>query len=609
MKKSLSLVLALLTLMLVLPASFGSVSAASLAPSDALGGYENLALTYTFNSSTSDNGKHTVDDLMPYVAYYDKNGNIADYFFDSYLFLPCVQNAPSGACYHRTDSRPTLASDWKAYIDDTFAAGYNVEALNTAFGNVKTKLNDDEKKAGVFFTILYPTKTATNFGNLDGVSLDFSKLSDRKTAVKWMIDEQLARYNAGGYDNLEVLGFYWLEEYLDNTSTQSDEYALLQYASAYLHSLGLKFIWIPYYKSNGYSLWKTFGFDAACMQPNLMWMNYYDADRVKNTIDLCAKYGMGMEMEIDDNTLYSADYLARYLSYLEGGMLYGAMDSLKMYYFGGKPGTYYYALRAGSAQGRLIYDLTWKYATGRLTQSDIDTARIQASDILPSGYDWISIGKPYIASTPYTVGEFVGYKDISGLELTDGKIANSDLGTEWHGFHKTRLDSDGRYSIVIDLESISGGISCLVAQFEDAQEYSIGLPGDMILYASYDNVNYVKVADGLTATDSSSFNIVTKKMIPFAARYIKLSFVNTDGNFVFCSEVFVGASDGYIRGDINGDGRFDTTDYILCKRICLGTYTAEGAMLMNADIDRSNGVNTIDYLMLKRSVLGTYSLD
>lgn len=60
------------------------------------------------------------------------------------------------------------------------------------------------------------------------------------------------------------------------------------------------------------------------------------------------------------------------------------------------------------------------------------------------------------------------------------------------------------------------------------------------------------------------------------------------------------------RGDVNQNGKIDSTDYMLVKRYVLGTVRLTDAQLLAADIDRNGTINLLDYMMLKRHVLGTY---
>ncbi|MBR6563632.1 MAG: DUF4855 domain-containing protein [Clostridia bacterium] len=376
MKKTTALMIALL---LLYSCAASVIAAESGMPTaDELDGYENVCLTYTFDyyNSYNEMGAHTVEDLLPYVGYYDRSGLLKDYFFDSFLFLPCVSFGPSGGSMVGSFADPSNLLDWTSYIDDTFKEGYNVDALNTAFGQVKDEMQDaSDKKAGVFFTILYPIHTQTNFGSINGEHLDFSSNDDRKKAVKWMIDEQISRYTDGGYENLDMVGFYWFEEYLFNYEHTQKDIELLNYTADYLHSLGLKFIWIPWYQAYGSTDWKELGFDVACMQPNLFWADQPDYNRVRQSINYSKQYGLGMEMEVDPLAFHSKEHFNRYLLYLEDGMKYGAMDSIKMYYQDKKPAAFGTASKSEEFQMRVIYDLTYKYAKGTLTESDIDNAR------------------------------------------------------------------------------------------------------------------------------------------------------------------------------------------------------------------------------------------
>ena len=269
MKKLLSFFLVLSMLTAAFSAFTFSASADFPKADDVMNGYENLCLTYTYNPNAANNGRHLAEDLKPYVGYYDTEGSLKDFFFDSYLFLPCVTYGVSGARLHYDTNNPTKAVDWQAYIDDTFYEGTNVDALETAFGEVKQKLGDTEKKAGVVLTVLYPAYGQKDFGTLGGKTLDFSKLDDRKYAIKWMIDEQLKLYNDRGYEHLELIGFYWLEEYLITHGNKEENKQLYQYTAEYLHSLGLKFVWIPWYQANGYTEWKELGFDIIKTSSNV----------------------------------------------------------------------------------------------------------------------------------------------------------------------------------------------------------------------------------------------------------------------------------------------------------------------------------------------------
>lgn len=553
MKRILSVTLLVLmllpTLLCLWPAA-----AAKVPTAEDLCGYENVCLTYTFRRSGADNGRHYEKDLLPYTGYLDTEGNVKDFFFDSYLFLPCMDYGPSGARMHLDEANPTKAIDWTSYVDDTFAKGANVDALEKAFGTTKAALGNTDKKAGVFFTLLYPGKGATNFGTLGGRSLNFSKMEDRKFAVKWMIDEQMARFEQAGYQHLDLVGFYWLEEYI----AAGDDAEILKYAADYLHSKGLKFIWIPWYQAEGYQRWESFGFDVACMQPNLMWIGYNDPARVKNSVALSEKYGLSMEMECDGR-VYTDEYFARYLNYLDGGLNSSMMNSVKMYYQDGKTAVYYQACYSKDKQFRMVYDLTYKYATKTLKQSDIDSVRpeqiengyvvvddIGRNSLKEDGVDWISIGKKYTASTSFVDGNGMDYQNVDGKELTDGIIASKALSTDWHAYHHSLLDRDGKMSVTVDLGEVRNDVTHIYAHFDNRLQSGIGSPAGITIRVSDDGRIFRALPTPLLIMDDtdSCIKFVTEE--PITARYVKMTFGVSGGAFVFCSEFLVGVKEGTV---------------------------------------------------------------
>lgn len=60
-----------------------------------------------------------------------------------------------------------------------------------------------------------------------------------------------------------------------------------------------------------------------------------------------------------------------------------------------------------------------------------------------------------------------------------------------------------------------------------------------------------------------------------------------------------------VNGDVNSDGRVNSTDYLLVKRHVLGTKTLTTAQQSNADVDNDGDIDSIDYIMVKRMALGT----
>ena len=61
-------------------------------------------------------------------------------------------------------------------------------------------------------------------------------------------------------------------------------------------------------------------------------------------------------------------------------------------------------------------------------------------------------------------------------------------------------------------------------------------------------------------------------------------------------------------GDINSDGKIDSTDYLLIKRVAFGTYTFTEAMTLAGDINGDVKIDSTDYLLVKRACFGTYKI-
>ena len=327
-----------------------------ITPDDFLG-VNNMLLSYNHDPASASGGKTTAEEYMPFVGYYDRGGKLADTFFDSFLFLPY------GAYVNEENGDFTA---WNAYVDNVFAEDANVNALSEAAERVSEGLGRDVR-VSVFFSILYTWPDKTSFGDVDGdgVIEDFSKAEDRKKAIKWIIDEQLSRFEAGGYDNLDLLGFYWYEEQV--TYTDPHELELIRYASDYVHSLGYKLMWIPWYCAPGYTDWKELGFDMACMQPNYAFSGQATVERLYDNAETTRRLGMCVEIEIGQYDA-QADIL-RYKEYLAVGAETGYMDAVKCYYQAGMPGAFYAAWKSADPFVNSVYHDTYLFAKGKYDSS------------------------------------------------------------------------------------------------------------------------------------------------------------------------------------------------------------------------------------------------
>ena len=330
-----------------------------ITPDDFLG-VNNMLLSYHCLPNDLEGGRITVEEYLPHVGYFDREGKLTDTFFDSFLYLPYT-------AFNYSDNAKSL-DGWKFYIENQFTADRNVDALNTAVGQVKEELGLDDYTVSVFFSILYTFTESTSFGDIDGdgVVENFTKIEDRKKAIKWIIDEQVRLFEQGNYENLELYGFYWFEESIAFSDPHETE--LIRYASDYLHSLGYKLMWIPYYQASGFSDWKELGFDMACMQPNYAFSGQATVERLYDNAETTRRLGMCVEIEIGQYDA-QADIL-RYKEYLAVGAETGYMDAVKCYYQAGMPGAFYAAWKSADPFVNSVYHDTYLFAKGKYDSNE-----------------------------------------------------------------------------------------------------------------------------------------------------------------------------------------------------------------------------------------------
>lgn len=396
-------------------------------------GAENILLTYTFKNENKELGLNTKEELLPYVAYYGPDGEMKDIFFDGYLFLACSTVCPSGGFLYHNSEKPAVMTDWIAYFDDLFYENCNVNALQAAVSEVKKTLNIPDFKAKVYFPIYATTPTQTNFGDVDGdgVSENFSKLEDRIKAHKWWIDMLIKRFNEGGYSDLELAGFYWNDECI-YAATDKDEEADMKFIEEYVHGMNYKFFWIPYYMATGFADWKEYGFDAATMQPNYMFSDKAPASRCDDNARMTKYLGMGVEIEADGSVVTTPDGLAKYRKYLETGVKWGYMNSIKTYYQDAGPGVFYNAYKSDNPVYRSVYDDTYRYAKRKLSLEapELKTTKFTTTaKVTVTGKLEFADSSYYIVTAEYSVSPKFGslkldkdtfeYTPVAGFTGTD----------------------------------------------------------------------------------------------------------------------------------------------------------------------------------------------
>ncbi len=348
-------------------------------PSISMGGYTGDINKYSdivklyngFWAKDPSVGVLTESELLPYVAYVNKNGEVLDKMFDGAILLPCDGVYPSGGRLYKNDNAPAIMSDYQLYIEQTFTSGQDLSALNKVVGKVNDKLESD-KKFGVFLSVPYPCITDVPFGdvNSDGI-VDYSAtLEDRLAIIKWYVEECISLFNENEYNNLELCGFYWLEDKVDYNYSHHETQLLIK-ANDYLSEKGYKTLSSFGYLSAGFDQWKDFGFDASVMKGELT-----KKDLPSEMLPEFSRsiYNNCMGAEIETGAL--ADYMEgeeaylqlgnKYESYMYYGRKYGYSGALNIYEQDMAPGTLYEFCYADKSTPkgnylRRLYDLTHNY--------------------------------------------------------------------------------------------------------------------------------------------------------------------------------------------------------------------------------------------------------
>ncbi|MBP5230461.1 MAG: DUF4855 domain-containing protein, partial [Clostridia bacterium] len=307
---------------------------------------------------------YSEEELMPYVAYLDRDGAVLDSMFDGFLFL-LSGNFPSGQAGYQKSKK----TDWEWLLNDLFADGKNLSALDSAAEKVNAALGTEGRKFNVFATLYYLHPAVTDFGDVDGdgVGEDLSVLENRMKVFKWFMDAFDARWAEAGFKNLSFGGYYWYHEEISNAEADPDEGNMIKGAGALAHERGTQFFWIPWYSAPGYTKWASFGFDVACMQPNYAFNAEVLESRLDMATALIQSLGMCLEMEIDDKALGNPVFYDKYMDYLMHGVTDGYMEkAIHMYY----QGRFIFgsASQNSSDKIRAIYDYTYLFIKKRLSE-------------------------------------------------------------------------------------------------------------------------------------------------------------------------------------------------------------------------------------------------
>ncbi|MHB8157510.1 MAG: DUF4855 domain-containing protein [Desulfocucumaceae bacterium] len=320
-------------------------------------GIKDILLIYTGNKSNDQ--IINAGDFLPLVGYRGSSGDIAGKMFDTMLFLP----------YH---DMPCTRDSWAAYTEDLFAPGRQLAALEEAVAKMN-QIPGLQGKEKVILSLPYPDASQQTFG-VPGDSkepLCFSEKSagrekaarDRFSAVQWYYSDLMARWGSAGFKHLELAGIYWYGESIDQTVTGEKE--LLLNTARLVRNSGQKFFWIPYFGTKGYEDWRSYGFSHVFLQPNYYAEKAPPVDRMDSAAELARRYGLGIEIECEEDVLYSSAAYDLFGKQLKKGHQLGFDGEMtNAYYAGLVKRTLVKAARSSIPKERSIYDDLYRWISG-----------------------------------------------------------------------------------------------------------------------------------------------------------------------------------------------------------------------------------------------------
>ena len=353
--------------------------------------FSDLALIYQGGTHRPE---WTVDDLTPYVVHTFADGH-TDWFFDSFLFFEFTDNWQIGFGY-KYGTRNAVRRDWEWLLNRVFEKEKSLDALNTCIEHYKDIIGDPGFKHKIVLGIVSPITGQTDWGSLDGENLDFNKQADQIKAAKWYIDQLMVRFTENAYSNLELVGFYWLEE---STAKCGD---LPKYISEYVHRLNKNSYWIPYWYAPGFDQWESMGFDIAFLQPNHFFDKSVLDSRLRDACRLSKKLGMGLEMEFDGKVLYENEdsYYTRLETYIDAFEKNEIFDKTVIAYYSGTRAILD-MFHSDYIENTLILDRIASHVADRRNRKldSVSETNVSKSDINVIG----GVGELYVTGNPASI--------------------------------------------------------------------------------------------------------------------------------------------------------------------------------------------------------------
>lgn len=294
----------------------------------------------------------TKERFASHVLYTDES-SVSHWLFDAFLCID-TYDSQRGLSFNITNSSHSATkASWEDLLNDWLGNDGALHKLDEAISDAAATLGSPPAQRYVVMALPDPimfedfadkSSSTVYWGDLDGTELDFSRVEDQKAAYKWYMDRCRRKFNAAGFTNIELAGFYVLSEELhlpasfyqshgasySGSDTWNSQYKrweqLVPYAAEYAHSLNEGLWWIPYRFAPGYAVWNHLGFDRAFMQPNRYWDHDESQHPLDATVSVLQSHNMGIELEFEYSAVASVMSDGRYGPDDEGNPVFYSSD-------------------------------------------------------------------------------------------------------------------------------------------------------------------------------------------------------------------------------------------------------------------------------------------
>ncbi|MEQ8235893.1 MAG: DUF4855 domain-containing protein [Syntrophomonadaceae bacterium] len=282
------------------------------AGSDRSGGIHNLCLLYVGGDRDRAIHRYDVTGLRPMVGWVDTEGNWLDSFMDGFLILAQYSPLQNGRAFSPDlAGAPARKEDWLALFEEYFAAGANLDALNSCAGQIKeSPVIENFRPIKVVLGIPCPDPRCREW---DQNGHGLSGAEQRIEATRWAMCELMVRWAEKRYEHLCLAGFYYMSE----QGVWNDP--LLRQFPQLCYEHGLRSFAIPGITSAWMSEFSRAGFDCVALQSSHAFWQPFNRPRhfaLKSAGLIAREFGMGMEVELPYNVTEQAggDKLRDYLN-------------------------------------------------------------------------------------------------------------------------------------------------------------------------------------------------------------------------------------------------------------------------------------------------------